>query len=113
MNDKDRVLFQNDKLEVFLNCNIFQKDNFYIGFVPSLKITSKSEISENDALLQLKSIITKYFELITTDKKNLLAELKRLGWDNFNPPIVVSVPSEMFYNDSHFHNLYFTLPLAA
>ncbi len=113
MKKKDYVLFENNNLEVFLNCNFFQKDNFFIGFVPSLKITSKSVISENDAFLQLKSILIKYFELVAINKESLNAELQRLGWDNFNPPLVVSVPSELFYNDFHFQDLRLSLPLVA
>ncbi|MDX2189092.1 MAG: hypothetical protein SFY32_04445 [Bacteroidota bacterium] len=113
MKKRDQILIQNNYLNIFINCNVYKKDDFYIGFVPSLKITSKSILSEEDALIQMKNILKKYFEVISINEQTLQSELERLGWKNLNPPETVTIPVEFLYSKFNMQKIEFALPIAA
>ncbi|TAG55603.1 MAG: hypothetical protein EAZ27_06700 [Cytophagales bacterium] len=110
---KEQITIQNKDINVFLNCSIYKIDGFYIGFVPSLKITSKSIISEMDALQQLHSILKKYFEIVAHNEETIAFELQRLGWRDLKPPEIITIPYQYLYSKFNLHHVEFTIPIAA
>lgn len=113
MTNKDQITVENHDIHVSVNCSVYKMDDYYIGYVPSLKITSKSQVSEIDAMRQLDIILKKYFEIIAQNENTLAVELQRLGWRDLKPPEIISIPYQYLYSKFSKHQLVFSLPIAA
>jgi len=113
MVSKDKIVVNGHFLNVSLNCSVFKSDEYFIGIIPALKVTSKSAVSEEDALKQMKTILLKYFSFYSKSELLFQAELNRLGWVEMSPPINLSVPYDMLLANKKFRKLDFTLEMVA
>lgn len=113
MISKDKIVVNGHFLNVSVNCSIFKSDKYFIGLIPSLKITSKSAVSEQDALKQMETILLKYFSFYTQSEVVFQTELSRLGWVEMSPPVNVSVPFDMLLANPKFKKIDFTMEMVA
>lgn len=84
-----------NKIEARIFCVAWKEVDIYIAFAPSLKLTSNSKDSIEDAKKNLKVAIEWFFKYYNT-KELIDKELKRLGWKDHNEPKTQNIPISIF-----------------
>ena len=70
---------RSNSMKVNLQVFLFEEDNIYFAYMPSFDLTGYGETAEEAK--ESLTIILDEFLRYTSDKKTLLIEMQRLGWD--------------------------------
>lgn len=90
MNNSIKTL-TNGKVKANILCIAGKEGNLFVAVAPSLKLTSNSKTSVEDAKKNLKVAMRWFFDHYNT-KSLLNKELKRLGWNNDKDPQTAIMP---------------------
>ena len=106
----DTIQIENGHTIVKVRVVSFKDGEHYIAFIPSLKLTSASEVSEEESIGTLKNAITLFFKMNKKSEERFRNKMLKLGWKEkingfFMPVINNKVPTDILANNPNFKEI--------